>query len=195
MKEENDTKEKLIWATMKLLEKKDGLQISIREIAELAGQNSAAISYHFGGKEKLIEIAMKRHKETLLGIFIDILEEQEMTKEKAYQFATNLVHYLIKYEGAYRTGRQLEVKNINEGTKSCDEEFTSIQMRALKHMIELLLPKASEKVVMMKAVQFFSSLAYPTIYLDMFGVLQQEESLEEFLDQYIKQVIETLLVE
>lgn len=192
MKEENSTKEKLILATMQLLEKKDGKQISIREIAELAGQNSAAISYHFGGKEKLVEMAMQRHKETLLKIFTDILEEKEMSKEKVGQFATRLVQYLIQYEGAYRTGRQIEMRNIKEGMESCDREFTGIQMKALKHMIGLLIPQASEKIVTMKAVQFFSSLAYPTIYLDMFGVLEQDISVEVFLEQYINQVIETL---
>lgn len=192
MKGENSTKEKLIIATMQLLEKKDGKQISIREIAELAGQNSAAISYHFGGKEKLVEIAMLRHKEILLKIFTDILEEKEMSKEKVEQFATRLVQYLIQYEGAYRTGRQIEMRNIKDGMESCDHEFTGIQMKALKHMVGLLMPQVSEKVVTMKAVQFISSLAYPAIYLDMFGVLEQDITVEVFLDQYINQVIETL---
>lgn len=177
---------------MQLLEKKDGKQISIREIAELAGQNSAAISYHFGGKEKLVEIAMRRHKEILLKIFTDILEEEEMSKEKVEQFATRLVQYLIQYEGAYRTGRQIEMRNIKDGMESCDHEFTGIQMKALKHMVGLLMPQVSEKVVTMKVVQFISSLAYPAIYLDMFGVLEQDITVEVFLNQYINQVIETL---
>ena len=50
---EKDAKMRLIEAAMPLFPQKGYAGVSIREIAEAAGVNSASISYYFGGKEGL----------------------------------------------------------------------------------------------------------------------------------------------
>lgn len=194
IKNQKSTKEKLIEVTLHLLEKKDGSQISIREIAKAAEVNSASISYYFGGKEQLIAEAMAIHGMELLRIFTSLLEETEMNRARVERFAKELMMYLLKYEGAYRTGRQREMQKKQEGEFGCNKEFTNMQMKALTYMLHLLLPQESEEIIMIKAIQFFSSLAYPVIYVDMFEELFEGETLEIFIDQYIKKVVDAVLI-
>ena len=46
-----DAKDKLLAAGTELFAKKGFAGVSIRELAEAAGVNSALISYHFGGRK------------------------------------------------------------------------------------------------------------------------------------------------
>lgn len=50
---ENDTRIKLIEAATPLFAKKGFAAVTVRELANAAGVNVAAVSYHFGGKEEL----------------------------------------------------------------------------------------------------------------------------------------------
>ena len=56
---DKDTKSKLIEAAIPLFPQKGYAGVSIREIADAAGVNSASISYYFGGKEGLYEAVLE----------------------------------------------------------------------------------------------------------------------------------------
>ena len=193
MENENSTREKLIQATIELLKTKDASQISIREIAKMAEQNSAAISYYFGGKNQLITEAMGRHRRTLLGLFEDVLEKKEMIRSEVEDFAKELMRFLCTYEGAYRTGRQLEMENIRNGLTSCDNNVPDIQIKALVHMTKLLQPTISDELALIKAIQFFSAIAYPAMYIDLYEALHQPSSKDEFIEKYIRNIVTSLM--
>ncbi|MDP4095119.1 MAG: TetR family transcriptional regulator, partial [Bacillota bacterium] len=55
--EEKNAKERIILATIELIEKKGINSITTRGIASTANVNSAAINYYFGSKEKLLDEA------------------------------------------------------------------------------------------------------------------------------------------
>ncbi|HJW08453.1 MAG TPA: CerR family C-terminal domain-containing protein [Holophagaceae bacterium] len=59
MKAEQDPKSRLIEAAVRLFAEKGFDAVGIREIAHLADVNSAAVSYHFGGKEGLYLAAVQ----------------------------------------------------------------------------------------------------------------------------------------
>ncbi|WP_169717799.1 hypothetical protein SPSIL_032650 [Sporomusa silvacetica DSM 10669] len=67
---EKDTRDKLIEAGEKLFSAKGLAGVSIRELSQEAGANSALISYHFGGKESLYSAILEKQFSPI-GILLD----------------------------------------------------------------------------------------------------------------------------
>ena len=82
-----DAKEKLLAAATRLFAEKGFAGVSIRQLAEAAGVNSAMISYYYGGKEGLYEAVLTTQYERLLGKFEAIAVLQAPVKEKIRQYA------------------------------------------------------------------------------------------------------------
>ena len=100
---EKDAKMKLIEAAMPLFPEKGFAGVSIREIADAAGVNSASISYYFGGKEGLYE-AVLDHIYSQIDTLIGTENENIQTADAfVHDFAIKLVQihkkfpYLVRY--------------------------------------------------------------------------------------------------
>ena len=63
---EQDKKERLLTAAIKLFSEHGYEQVSIRQLAQASGLNSAMISYYFGGKEKLYVSVLQDYLHGLL---------------------------------------------------------------------------------------------------------------------------------
>ena len=82
-----DAKEKLLAAATRLFAEKGFAGVSIRQLAEAAGVNSAMISYYYGGKEGLYEAVLTTQYERLLTKFEAIAAFEAPVKEKIRQYA------------------------------------------------------------------------------------------------------------
>ena len=82
-----DAKEKLLAAGAKLFAEKGFAGISIRQLADEAGVNSAMISYYFGGKEGLYEAVITTQYERLLGKFEEIAASPAPVQKKLHMYA------------------------------------------------------------------------------------------------------------
>ena len=97
MGKSEEVKEKIIETTIKMLEKSDGNieNITIRGIAETVGIGTGLINYHFGTKEKLIQICVKQIISNVITVFRpqihQDLDETGRIKETAKQVMDFLV--------------------------------------------------------------------------------------------------------
>ena len=82
-----DAKEKLLTAATRLFAEKGFAGVSIRQLAEAAGVNSAMISYYYGGKEGLYEAVLTTQYERLLTKFEAVAALEAPVKEKIRQYA------------------------------------------------------------------------------------------------------------
>lgn len=82
-----DAKEKLLAAATRLFAEKGFAGVSIRQLGEAAGVNSAMISYYYGGKEGLYEAVFTTQYERLLGKFEAIADLKAPVEEKIRQYA------------------------------------------------------------------------------------------------------------
>ncbi|NMC31715.1 MAG: TetR/AcrR family transcriptional regulator [Veillonellaceae bacterium] len=82
-----DAKEKLLAAATRLFAEKGFAGVSIRQLAEAAGVNSAMISYYYGGKERLYEAVLTTQYERLLAKFEAIAAIEAPVEEKIRQYA------------------------------------------------------------------------------------------------------------
>ena len=91
---DKDAKEKLLAAAVPLFAEKGFAAVSIREVAEAAGVNSALISYYFGGKSGLYE-AVLNEQFSVITVFLQSLGAQPLTppeKIRGYARAVARAH-------------------------------------------------------------------------------------------------------
>ena len=82
-----DAKDKLLEAGTALFAEKGFAGVSIRELAEAAGVNSALISYHFGGNEGLYEAVLTAQYEKVISRFEPIAASTATPQEKIRMYA------------------------------------------------------------------------------------------------------------
>jgi AcrR family transcriptional regulator len=185
-----DSRKLLLNVILNLISIKPANQITIREIARAAGTNSAAISYHFGNKENLINEAMKVYWTKLNEIYNKILNEKQITAEKAQQFCKEIMQFYIKSTGITRTEQNSFLEHgINDDAK----DRISLQFSALKHIIVSLNPKVTQELIEIKVIRFLSALSLPPLWVEAYeDIAPRNISLEVFLEYYIKDVINNL---
>lgn len=96
---DKDSKEKLLAASVPLFAGQGFAAVSIRQVAEAAGVNSALISYYFGGKSGLYEAVLKQQF-SYIADRIRMLSEQSLTpadKIRRYARAVEEVHQAEPY--------------------------------------------------------------------------------------------------
>lgn len=84
---EKDNKEKLIEAGEKLFAQKGLTGVSIRELSQAAGTNSALISYYFGGKEGLYSSILETQFLPMVMMLDSMAELKASPKEKIISYA------------------------------------------------------------------------------------------------------------
>lgn len=96
---EKDTQTKLLLAATPLFAQKGFSAVSIRELSEAAGVNSALISYHFGSKEGLYEAVLESHFSRIIEA-IDVAKKLNLVPEERIRYyakAVNLLHKQYPY--------------------------------------------------------------------------------------------------
>ena len=135
--EKLSTKEKIILAAIDCIEE-NGLQsLTIRSIAAKAGVNSAAISYYFGSKEKLVEEALNRTLEELKKIPEEVLRAEGLDlKQRLRAFFTALLDGLVRWPRLIKAHLQSPLLDGNYGAPFCDmfNSFLTDLLRRLEEM-------------------------------------------------------------
>jgi AcrR family transcriptional regulator len=182
-----EVRNKLLEAVIKLIGQKPADKISIREIAKEAGTNSAAISYHFENKDKLIQEANKHYWLKLCKIYSCILEEDHLTVAKAEQYSKKIMDFYFQSTGVVRTEQN---SLMNFGMDEDTKYRVNLQFNAIKYIIKSLRPEVTEMELTIKSIRFFSSLAHPTLWVEMYEkVVSPEISLDDLITAYIKDLI------
>jgi TetR/AcrR family transcriptional regulator len=106
----NASAEQLIEATAALLSKRTDLEVSISEIAQVSGFNSALIKYYFGNKEGLLLALLERDAKRLMDglthlVEMDLPAQQKLRIHigaviKAYfraPYLNRLIHFMVEH--------------------------------------------------------------------------------------------------
>ncbi len=127
---EKDAKMKLIEAAMPLFPQKGYAGVSIREIADAAGVNSASISYYFGGKEGLYA-AVLEHIYSHINAVVEIDRPEDQSPDTfVHDFAIRVVGLHKQYPCLVR---YLYMEMINP-TKFCDTIIKEHLMRLFTYL-------------------------------------------------------------
>lgn len=120
MKEkDSSTKEKIIKAVLEQIASEDIDTLSVRQIADQAGVNIAAINYHFRTKENLIYEAVLTSGKDGLEQIMKMLKDKDVAPEKRLKiYLEQHAQVLITYPKPSMIAIQATIIN----KKSCDEQ-------------------------------------------------------------------------
>ena len=92
-----NVKEKIINTTIELLQKSDGNieNITIRHIAETVGIGTGLIHYHFGSKDKLIEVCVQRIIGNVITVFKPKIDEKSDGIYRLKEVAKQVIDFLM----------------------------------------------------------------------------------------------------
>ena len=188
------TREKIIVAAINCIEESGLQSLTIRSIAAKAGVNSAAISYYFGTKEKLVEEALNRTLEELKKIPEEVLRAEGLDlKQRLRAFFTALLDGLVRWPRLIKAHLQSPLLDGNCGTPFCDM-FNSFLTDLLRHLEEM---PSSQREQNLRAliIQSISAVLIPGL---MPGFFQYFAGLDfadpEARRSYVEDLVNRLLL-
>ncbi|MBN2586241.1 MAG: TetR/AcrR family transcriptional regulator [Candidatus Fermentibacteraceae bacterium] len=100
MEKDGDTKRNILKTAEMLIGNESVCSITTRRIAEEADVNPAALNYHFGSKEELIDLVLSRMMDRVFNDWQRILEIQDMALPvRLYCLIDHSMESIIKYPG------------------------------------------------------------------------------------------------
>ncbi len=143
-----DNKEAIIQATIEMInEKGDRLdEITVREICKKSGVGLGLVNYHFGNKEKLIEVCVEYIVNDIVEQFQNMREEtQKFTPFEKLEYLGNMtLNYLFEHEAVSRVSILTDMQTPKE------KDNTNRTYAAYLPLISACRPDWSEETVQRK---------------------------------------------
>ncbi|WP_368293471.1 TetR/AcrR family transcriptional regulator [Dehalobacter sp. TBBPA1] len=158
------TKEKIIQVVIDMIAQ-DGFQnITNRKIAAKAGVNAAAINYHFGSKDVLINEALKHVMDQLKNIFEYLKTGNEDEETQLSTFINNYIDILFKYPDIIRHMASYAIHH--KPLAEHEEYLVFIQTEGfelIKNTIGKKIPELDDSVLSLKTLNLISGLNFPLL--------------------------------
>lgn len=148
---------------------------TVRNITAKAGVNTAAISYYFGSRENLIDVALK---ETLRNAFDTNDIPRQPEDDYKTVFAATLVHWYdgaIQYPGITRAHFN-EMINQGSGSETISAGFREFILGINQILIRHGLKDSPETLARLKMI--FSSFLFGVLFRD---IARPAEKKEDFI--------------
>ncbi|MDD2619727.1 MAG: TetR/AcrR family transcriptional regulator [Syntrophomonadaceae bacterium] len=188
------TKERLMQVTINVIAQEGFQSVTIRKVAAKAGVNIAAVNYHFGSKDALINEALKQVTDQIKGTFKYLQTGNDAAEIKLAAFIKNYTDILFKYPDI--------IKNmINHAIhdKLIDQQVEYIAFlktegfELIKHTIGQIRPEQDEDFHSLKALHLFSGLSFPILMGKYIGeVMGVDLSIAELRQLHIKLLMENV---
>ncbi|MEA2104239.1 MAG: TetR/AcrR family transcriptional regulator, partial [Candidatus Cloacimonadota bacterium] len=189
MKNQLSTKEKLVFAMITCIEKYGLKNITTRKIAAEARINVAAINYHFGSKDNLLNIALEQ---TLNEAFVNNVEEHFTDKAtyKAFlEFFEETFTGIINYPNitnAHLDNHSSPKKDQNNIANKFNNFLTDLLVKGNKN-----LKAQSEIEKKMSVVQILSAIIFPSLKPHLFeSFLEMDFKNPQNVQMYINNLLE-----
>ena len=159
-----NTKDCILKATKDLLDEKGN--VTIKDIAERAYVNVAAINYHFGSKDKLIQIIIEDVVNNLRERIIELISAINYAVADFDKMMAELIDLIFTFSeknagiinySLLQATSQSEATNVLVDSFLKDEEFTGLILSQLA----IIFPNQNEDHLFAKYLLLFSSFVVP----------------------------------
>lgn len=156
------TEERILRATLKIIEQEGFQNVRVRKIASLADVNVAAINYHFGSKDQLINEALHYLSGQFMEAFIPLREVSLTPEQRLAGFLDIYFATMIRYPELVK--RFVTQSMVGFSAPGQFIEFVTREgISQIKDVVGLLRPQDDDKARMMRVAQMMSSLMLPAV--------------------------------
>jgi len=160
------TKERIIKVTMEIIAAEGFQNVTIRKIATRADVNIAAVNYHFGCKDAVINEALKAVTNKMINAFSHLKGSND-PMERLRLFTTDYVEVMISYPDIIKIIIDQNIHKYSIQVAEEYQEYLKIEGRELiKNTIKAIRPDESEILCNMRVLQLLSCLVFPVLMGD-----------------------------
>jgi len=163
-------KEKILNATLKIIGTRGVQHVTSRSIAALADVNVAAINYYFGGKNKVVNEALKTIAQTLLLSFKHLDELSLPAEVRLRNCLYSYADYAILYPDVFRNFID-QIHHDPEASCEYIEFLRKNGLAKLKTVLKEITGTEDENQLSMIIFQIFSCLEFPVLLGPRFNSL------------------------
>ncbi len=192
-----EVKQKILFSTIECIEKYGLQNVTTRRITEMCGVNVAAINYHFGSKDNLINAVLKTTLDE--GFVNNINDYKESWKSEPYaslvSFLKDTMKGMMNYPNL--TKAHFQESFVNNRNDSYSVKRMNDFLNNFQSLISGLLKAETEKQRKIDVIQIWTALMMPGMmpglfqdYLgfDLTDPDDQSAYIQSLLDHYLKNI-------
>jgi AcrR family transcriptional regulator len=156
------TRDQIIAVTLETIQKEGLASLTIRQIAERAGVNVAAVNYHFGSKDALVGEVLAELTAGLRDAFGQLADDSRPARERLGQFLNEFAAVLLRYPDVYRQA-------IGAGLLGGEAQPQYLSfLRAeglllLRRLVREVTGETDERRLTLRLMQAIGGLVYPLL--------------------------------
>ena len=188
------TRDNIINATLKIIGEEGFQNVTIRKIASIAGVNVAAINYHFGSKDIVINEALKYLTGKLKDSF-KYLGEKEISPEiRIKNFTRSYADAALEHPDVFRNYINHSMCN-NEIPSDYSEFIKREGFEELKNTLREMRGQDEDMNLFVKGFQIISGIAFPVLLgkqMEKLSGINYDDKIVryKYLDVLLKTIIE-----
>lgn len=175
------TREQIIAVTLEAIQKEGLAGLTIRRIAELAEVNVAAVNYHFGSKDALVNEVLVELTAGLRSAFAHIAADRASPRQRLHQFLDEFAAVLLRYPDVYRQAIGTGLLGGNEQPQYLNF-LRSEGLQTLKRLVRDVTGEADGRRLTLRLVQAIGGLVYPLLV----GTLLEQATGLKFADETVR---------
>lgn len=188
------TRDSIINATLKIIGEEGFQKVTIRKIASIAGVNVAAINYHFGSKDIVINEALKYLTGKLKDSFKYLGEEGISPEIRIQNFTRSYADAALEHPDVFRNYINHSMCN-NEMSSDYSEFMKREGLEELKNTLREMRNLDDDINLFMKGFQIISGIAFPVLLgkqMEKLSGINYDDKIVryKYLDVLLKTIIE-----
>jgi TetR/AcrR family transcriptional regulator, regulator of cefoperazone and chloramphenicol sensitivity len=191
---QHSTKDRILNATLNIISN-DGFQhVTIRKIAQTANVNIAAINYHFGSKDAVINEALEYLMVQAKKIFDHLKDINTPPKLRLKNFLENYSKSLETYPDQIKNLIYQSIYEKNSSRNTYQDYLKTEGIFLIRKTIQELSPNDTDSVLTLKSIQLLSCLSFP-ILLGKRGceIFNMDITQPELRTLYIQLIINNMI--
>ncbi|MEN6348949.1 MAG: TetR/AcrR family transcriptional regulator [Syntrophomonas sp.] len=159
------TKDKIIKATLEIIAEQGFQNVTVRKIASRADVNIAAVNYHFGSKDIVIDKALKYVTNQMKSVFTVLKDGEQSPELRLQQFIRNYTEVISKYPDIIKYMIDQKIHNCDSEVEY-SEYLQNEGIDQIKHTLAELRTSEDDSSLYMRTFQMLSCLSFPVLLGD-----------------------------